>query len=127
MTESNRRPIEVPPRRQAEAPSVQNLLKANRSAPVTERALSAPTLSSGTEPRLASVLKQVSYYMPTDDVTRAKAAYTATNGQEKDHSWSDFITRAVLTEVKRREDLYNEGDRFQGNGRNLAPGRKIQF
>ena len=127
MTESNRRPIEVPPRRQAEAPSVQNLLKANRSAPVTERALSATTLSSSTEGMATSVLKQVSYYMPTDAVARAKAAYTATSGQENDHSWSDFITRAVLAEVERREDLYNEGERFQGNGRNLAPGRKIQF
>jgi hypothetical protein len=65
--------------------------------------------------------------MATDDVKRAKAAYTGTSGQEMDRSWSEFISRAVLMEVERRERLYNEGQQFQGGSRNLAPGRKIQI
>jgi hypothetical protein len=65
--------------------------------------------------------------MAADDLKRAKAAYTGTSGQEMDRSWSDFISRAVLMEVERRERIYNEGNRFQGGTRNLAPGRKIQL
>ena len=125
--ENNRQPIGVPPRRHAEVPSVQNLLKSNRSSSSTENALAATSSSPSVETTSGSVLKQVSYYMPKDDVTRAKAAYTATNGHEDDHSWSDFITKAVRAEVARREEFYNEGQRFQGGGRNLAPGRKIQL
>lgn len=127
MMENNRKPIGVPPRRHAEAPSVQNLLKSNRSSSVTKNTSAAPAPSPNVEPTSGSVLKQVSYYMPMDDVTRAKAAYTATNGHEDDHSWSDFITKAIRAEVARREEHYNEGQRFQGGGRNLAPGRKIQL
>ncbi|MEO8223077.1 MAG: hypothetical protein ABI563_20115 [Specibacter sp.] len=127
MMENKRQPIGVPPRRHAEAASVQNLLKSNRSSSAKENALAAPASSPNAEQTSGSVLKQVSYYMPKDDVTRAKAAYTATNGHEDDHSWSDFITKAVRAEVARREELYNEGQRFQGGRRNLAPGRKIQL
>ncbi|WP_281064064.1 ParB family protein [Arthrobacter terrae] len=65
--------------------------------------------------------------MATDDLKRAKAAYTGTSGQEMDRSWSDFVSRAVLKEVERREGLYNEGGRYQGGTRNLAPGRKIRL
>ncbi|MEO5779163.1 MAG: hypothetical protein ABIQ22_05235 [Arthrobacter oryzae] len=127
MTESNRKPIGVPPRRRAESVSVQSLVKANRSPGTTsgEPGVAAPTSSSAPLPDTAP--KQVTFYMATDDVKRAKAAYTGTSGQEMDRSWSDFISRAVLMEVERRERLYNEGERFQGGARNLAPGRKIQL
>ncbi len=63
--------------------------------------------------------------MPASDRQRAKAAYQATNGQEMDASWSEFITRAVMNEVLRRERLYNNGEPFPGGTRNLAPGRKL--
>lgn len=55
----------------------------------------------------------------------AKAAYAATNGQEMDRTWSEFISRAILNEVARRERLYNAGEESKGGNRNLAPGRKI--
>lgn len=127
MTESSRKPIGVPPRRQADNLSVQNLVKANRSPGTTG------DNSNAASPQPVPVLlpnsapKQVTFYMATDDLKRAKATYTGTSGQEMDRSWSDFISRAVLMEVERRERLYNEGDRFQGGTRNLAPGRKIQL
>lgn len=125
MTESNRKPIGVPPRRRPDSLSVQNLVKANRSSGVTEGD------STGTSPAVAPVpdtaSKQVTFYMAADDLKRAKAAYTGTSGQEMDRSWSDFISRAVLMEVERRERLYNEGEKFQGGARKLAPGRKIQL
>jgi hypothetical protein len=126
MTESNRKPIGVPPRRQSDNLSVQNLVKANRS-PGTNGDSAATSSTSHPGPLPDTAPKQVTFYMAADDVKRAKAAYTGTSGQEMDRSWSDFISRAVLMEVERRERLYNEGNQFQGGARNLAPGRKIQL
>jgi hypothetical protein len=125
MTESSRKPIGVPPRRRADNLSVQNLVKANRSSGATDGDSTATSPDAGHLPVTAS--KQVTFYMAADSLKRAKAAYTATSGQEMDRSWSDFISRAVLMEVERRERLYNEGERFQGGARKLAPGRKIQL
>ena len=130
MTESTRQPIGVPPRRKAGSASVQNLVKANRSPATIDgnAAETVPGLTPAAQgPLPDSAPKQVTFYMATDDVKRAKAAYTGTSGQEMDRSWSEFISRAVLMEVERRERLYNEGQQFQGGSRNLAPGRKIQI
>lgn len=127
MTESNRKPIGVPPRRRADSVSVQNLVKANRSRGATDGDSAAASPISHPAPLPETAPKQVTFYMATDDVKRAKAAYTGTSGQEMDRSWSEFISRAVLMEVERRERLYNEGSQFQGGARNLAPGRKIQY
>lgn len=120
MTESTRNPIGPPPRRAAAAPAVQNLVKANRASAPAEAL--APVQKS----QPASASKQITFYMAADDLKRAKAAYTATSGQEMDRSWSDFISRAVLMEVARRERVYNEGENFPGGTQNLAPGRRIQ-
>ena len=125
MTESNRKPIGVPPRRRPDNVSVQNLVKANRSSGATEG--DSTGLSPAAAPLPDNASKQVTFYMAADDLKRAKAAYTGTSGQEMDRSWSDFISRAVLMEVERRERLYNEGEKFQGGARKLAPGRKIQL
>lgn len=114
----NREPIGPPPRRQATG--VQNLLKANR-APAAETRIpeASPESARVTE------TKQITFYMPTSDRQRAKAAYQATSGQEMDSSWSEFITRAVMNEVLRRERLYNNGEPFPGGTRRLPPGRKL--
>lgn len=126
MTESSRQPIGVPPRRKPDSATVQNLVKANRNpgASASKEAQSTPAVQA---PLPNAAPKQVTFYMAADELKRAKAAYTGTSGQEMDRTWSDFISRAVLMEVERRERLYNEGQQFQGGSRNLAPGRKIQF
>lgn len=129
MTESIRQPIGVPPRRKPDSASVQNLVKANRSPGASAgKAATEPKSTPAVQAPLPDMApKQVTFYMATDELKRAKATYTGTSGQELDRSWSDFISRAVLMEVERRERLYNEGRQFQGGSRNLAPGRKIQF
>ncbi len=127
MTESTRKPIGVPGRRQTDNRSVQNLVKANRSPGTTEGSSNAASPASALGPLPDTAPKQVTFYMAADGLKRAKAAYTGTSGQEMDRSWSDFVSRAVLMEVERRELLYNEGNQFQGGTRNLAPGRKIQL
>lgn len=115
----NREPIGPPPRRPAAG--VQNLLKANRG-PVAD---SPQPTSEPVRSPMPSATKQVTYYMPEGSRTRARAAYNATRGQEEDASWSEFVTRAVMNEVYRRERLYNEGEPFPGGTRNLAPGRTL--
>ncbi|UYY83718.1 hypothetical protein OIT41_20440 (plasmid) [Arthrobacter sp. YA7-1] len=114
----NREPIGPPPRRPAAG--VQNLVKANR-APATE----APQAAAAPKPAGTSTTEQVTFYMPGDARKRAKAAFNATRGQEEDASWSEFVTRAVMNEVYRRERIYNEGDAFPGGTRNLSPGRTL--
>lgn len=113
----NREPISGPPARRPAA-GVQNLLRANR-----EPAVEAPAAQA--EPARVTQTKQITFYMSISDRQRAKAAYQATSGQEMDASWSEFITRAVMTEVLRREREYNNGEPFPGGTRNLAPGRKL--
>lgn len=114
----NREPIGPPPRRPASG--VQNLLKANRAA-----AAETGSPAAASEAARVTETKQVTFYMPASDRQRAKAAYQATSGQELDASWSEFITRAVMSEVLRRERVYNNGEPFPGGTRKLAPGRKL--
>jgi Centromere-binding protein ParB C-terminal len=112
----NREPISGPPARRP-ASGVQNLLRANREPVVETPAEEAPAAINQT--------KQITFYMRAADRQRAKAAYQATSSQEMDTSWSEFVTRAVMNEVLRRERLYNEGEPFPGGTRNLTPGRKL--
>lgn len=114
----NREPIGPPPRRPAAA--VQNLLKANRGP-----ADGTPQPEVAPEPAVSSATEQVTYYMLGTSRKRAKAAFNATRGQEEDASWSEFVSRAVMNEVYRRERLYNNGEPFPGGTRKLTPGRTL--
>lgn len=115
---TTREPIGPPPRRPSAG--VQNLIKANRES--SSEAAQAPTASA---PAGTSAREQVTYYMPGGARKRARAAFNATRGQEEDASWSEFVTRAVMNEVYRRERLYNQGEPFPGGARNLSPGRSL--
>lgn len=134
MSESARRPIGLPPRRHQPpaTPAVQNLLKANRDAAEAEVHAAAPQPVPEPSPTAIKEPPQMpskgtTIYFPVDLLKRAKATYRHTNSREMDHSWSDFINRAVLIEVERRERLYNEGNHFDGGDGKLAPGRKVQY
>ena len=118
MTEF-REPISLPPRRPAATPQIQNLRKANRAAaqPIAAPAADAPPQRK----------PQVSFYMDAANLKRAKAAYKGTSNQEMDDSWSDFLSRAIMNEVARRERLYNQDQPFAGGSGKLAPGRKPNF
>ncbi|MEW1920738.1 ParB family protein [Pseudarthrobacter oxydans] len=113
----NREPISGPPTRRPAA-SVQSLLRANREP-------AAETPAAEAAPARVTQTKQVTFYMRVADLQRAKAAYQATSSQEMDASWSDFIARAVMNEVGRRERVHNNGEPFSGGTRNLTPGRKL--
>lgn len=112
-----------PPRRHAKNAvnePVRNLLKSNRvQGPARPEQGQAPVVV------LDERKKQITFYIKAADRQRAKAAYQATSGQEGDQTWSDFITRALMNEVERREAAYNDGEPFPGGAQNLAPGRKL--
>ena len=118
MTES-REPIGLPPRRPVATPQIQNLRKVHRDAvaPAAPPAIEAPPQRK----------PQVSFYMDAASLKRAKAAYKGTSNQEMDDSWSDFLSRAIMNEVARRERLYNQDQPFAGGSGKLAPGRKPNF
>lgn len=113
-----REPIGPPPSRPTSG--VQNLLKANRT-----QVAEPSTADAGGPPERPLERKQVTFYMSAEDRRRAKATFQGTSNQEMDASWSEFVTRAVMTEVLRRERVHNNGDQFSGGTRNLTPGRKL--
>ncbi|WP_455837117.1 ParB family protein [Pseudarthrobacter siccitolerans] len=115
----NREPIGPPPRRPSTG-GVQNLLRANRTPAPESQAPVTPV-----EAVPSSKKEPVTFYMLSADRQRAKAAYKATNGKEMDASWTEFVARAVMNEVLRRERVYNNGDPFPRVSAKLAPGRKL--
>ncbi|WP_369125300.1 hypothetical protein [Cryobacterium sp. GrIS_2_6] len=64
-------------------------------------------------------------YMSNTTRDRARATYRATSHLEGDKSWSDFVERAVLAEVERRERSYNSGERYEGDSSPLSAGRPL--
>lgn len=71
----------------------------------------------------ADSMASVSFYIRASDRARARNAYRGTAEVETDHSWSDFLTKAILQEVSRREQLHNAGEPFDGSDEPLRPGR----
>ena len=67
-----------------------------------------------------------SFYLRESTQNRARAAFRATAHIEDDETYSDFAEKAILTEVMRREALYNEGNQYSGGAKRLAPGRRVQ-
>jgi hypothetical protein len=55
---------------------------------------------------------------------RLRAALTATQPHEKDHSLNDLVVSLIEREVRRREELYNHGRPFEGGEWALIRGRK---
>lgn len=69
----------------------------------------------------------VTFYLSETLRRRARAAYRSTSFDEKDSSWSEMLTKALIAEVERREAEYNSGERFSASGDALSPGRPIGF
>jgi hypothetical protein len=69
----------------------------------------------------------VTFYITEAMRNRARAAYRQTSFDERDSSWSEMLTKALLAEVQRREAEYNGGRVFVGNEEPLTPGRPIGF
>jgi hypothetical protein len=69
----------------------------------------------------------ITFYLSDNLRNRARAAYRSTSFHEKDASWSEMLTKALLAEVERRERAHNRGQRFPGSEEPLNPGRPIGY
>lgn len=92
---------------------------ANRTAatPATStEPTEAPTAPRPAAPAAAPSGKKyppkVTFYQPQDDTARMRGAFRHTDREEGDRSLSDFIHKAVMAEVERREKKYNSGQPF---------------
>jgi hypothetical protein len=64
-------------------------------------------------------------YLSATTRDRARATYRATSHLEGDKSWSDFVERAILAEVERRELKHNAGESYKGDTSPLPAGRPL--
>lgn len=55
---------------------------------------------------------KVSFYQDREDTARMRGAVLATRDDEGHRSMSEFINAAVLAEVERLEEKYNNGEQF---------------
>lgn len=91
--------------------------------PTPELPAAAPTVVS----KLAVTERErVTTYLDGRLRARAREAYRATNHVEGDKSWSDFVERAILAEVTRREAVHNDGRPYAGDETPLSPGRPLK-
>ncbi|MDN5585208.1 MAG: hypothetical protein L0G69_01445 [Brevibacterium sp.] len=77
-----------------------------------EAAPQRPAPSRQTAPT-ATKQQKVGFYQHPEDAARMRGAFRKTNGEEGDRSLSDFIQKAIMAEVERREKLYNSGQPFE--------------
>ncbi|MGO1568937.1 MAG: ParB family protein [Brachybacterium sp.] len=86
----------------------------NPPAPASDQSLAREERTSA--PAAASSGKKyppkVTFYQPQDDTARMRGAFRHTDREEGDRSLSDFIHKAVMAEVERREQKYNSGKPF---------------
>ena len=79
--------------------------------------------ADASEPKPAK--KAMTIYIPRDVYARARLAFNATRTSESDRTWSQFVEKAIVEEVRRRERLYNAGEAFEGVDAPLPPGRPL--
>lgn len=85
--------------------------QAERAVPHEETA-QAPAAKRKTA-QTATKQQKVGFYQHPEDAARMRGAFRRTNGEEGDRSLSDFIQKAIMAEVERREKLYNNGQPFE--------------
>jgi hypothetical protein len=120
-------------------PDFSRLQRRNRISPVTpaprpspemppvEAATPDPNRATAQTPLTASVDRErVTTYLDGRLRARAREAYRATSHLEGDKSWSDFVERAILAEVQRREAAHNDGKTYVGDQTPLSPGRPLK-
>lgn len=70
---------------------------------------------------------KVSFYQDATDTARMRGALLHTQIQEGHRSLSEFIHRAVMAEVERLEQQYNDGEPFPEVGsREMPQGRPME-
>lgn len=117
-------PTDPPALETPSAPSPQVAPAAAAAPPTASEPPAAPAASSVGERR--KYRHKVSFYQDEDDTARVRAAILHTNHLEGPRSLSEFIHHAVMAEVRRLEERYNDGEPWPGVGaRELPQGRPM--
>jgi hypothetical protein len=89
----------------------------------------APDLPAAAPPVVSKLAvterERVTTYQDGRLRARAREAYRATSHLEGDKSWSDFVERAILAEVTRRQAVHNDGRPYAGDETPLSLGRPL--
>jgi len=114
---------ESPPKDQAQE-------VAQKGSPKTETATSQtagmPRVAhKAPEPPVDSETKRMTVYIASRHYARARAAYRATSYASRDRSWSDFVEKAIVAELERREAEFNAGEPYAPDSSPLSPGRPL--
>lgn len=92
----------------------------DRTKPATPAAPVTPAATAEAGPP-----DRITVYLDRALRERARTAYRATAHLEGDRTWSDFIERAILAEVERREHAHNADQTYSSTPGKLAPGRNV--
>lgn len=77
------------------------------------------------QPAVDSETKRMTVYIASRHYARARAAYRATSYVARDRSWSDFVEKALIAELERREAEHNAGEPYAPDPSPLSPGRPL--
>ncbi|WP_442855749.1 ParB family protein [Frigoribacterium sp. Leaf263] len=77
------------------------------------------------ETAVDSETKRMTVYIASRHYARARAAYRATSYAARDRSWSDFVEKAIVAELERREAQHNAGKAYAPDSSPLSPGRPL--
>lgn len=87
-----------------------------------------PTAPEQTQPQPAPARRKkvrITVDVYPEDRERLRGMFRATRAAEEEDSFNEMLVHAIMAEAERREQMYNGGVPFQGNGRKLPTGRPI--
>lgn len=114
----------VDPAPQASTPAETTSPATSTTPPAPAEPAPAPASESVGERR--KYRHKVSFYQDEEDTARVRAAILHTNHLEGPRSLSQFIHHAVMAEVRRLEERYNDGEPWPGvAARELPQGRPM--
>ncbi len=101
------------------------------SAPAPVAEPPAPQRPAAKRPKTATAAKrqpssgkvQIGVDVPAETRGRARAAFRFAQFYDRVPSFSDFVTNALEAEIRRIEQLHNNGDRLEPEAENLPAGR----
>jgi len=94
-------------------------------APQPATAATPGQASAQSDPAVDSETKRMTVYIASRHYARARAAYRATSYAARDRSWSDFVEKALVAELERREAEHNAGEPYAPDSSPLSPGRPL--
>ena len=114
---------ESPPEDQAQKAAQKGSPK--KETPTSETAGKPRVDRETPEPSVDSETKRMTVYIASRHYARARAAYRATSYASRDRSWSDFVEKAIVAELERREAEFNAGEHYAPDSSPLSPGRPL--